>query len=483
MSKISMIAVSKLALDLQNFRTVPQVDEVAAVRAMIAISPDMFWGLLDSLVEDGYLPTENIIVLDEKKGVHTVKEGNRRIAALKLLLGLIDAAAVGVTPNFSLKKQSLTPEWIFENSSVPCNVYGSADADLVDRIVTLTHGKGAKAGRDDWESIARARHNRKMGGKEVALDLLEQYLASGTNLTADQKDRWAGKYPLSVLDEAIKRIAPRCGYASSTALSTDFAKGSYRTSLEHIMHSIGANLLDFPTIRDEKHDFALRYGIPTIASPHPTAPSGLPTGPASAPAGSGQDATGSPTGRPVNPTTTTAPTPTPAPASSPGPRPPPAAVPMADERSMKRALKELKLHGPNRTKIESLRLEIGKLKIKDNPIAFCFLLRSIIELSAKAYCQDHSADGLDSYDKAKNKDKILAKLLGELTQHMTKNGADKIVEKSLQGAMTELGKADGILSITSMNALVHNPNFSVLPSEIPLIFHRIFPLLQNLNKI
>lgn len=150
---------------------------------------------------------------------------------------------------------------------------------------------------------------------------------------------------------------------------------------------------------------------------------------------------------------------------------------------MKRALKELKLHGPNRTKIESLRLEIGKLKIKDNPIAFCFLLRSIIELSAKAYCQDHSADGLDSYDKAKNKDKILAKLLGELTQHMTKNGADKIVEKSLQGAMTELGKADGILSITSMNALVHNPNFSVLPSEIPLIFHRIFPLLQNLNKI
>lgn len=264
-----MIAVSKLALDLQNFRTVPQVDEVAAVRAMIAISPDMFWGLLDSLVEDGYLPTENIIVLDEKKGVHTVKEGNRRIAALKLLLGLIDAAAVGVTPNFSLKKQSLTPEWIFENSSVPCNVYGSADADLVDRIVTLTHGKGAKAGRDDWESIARARHNRKMGGKEVALDLLEQYLASGTNLTADQKDRWAGKYPLSVLDEAIKRIAPRCGYASSTALSTDFAKGSYRTSLEHIMHSIGANLLDFPTFRlSEMRSTTLRFAMAFPPSRH-----------------------------------------------------------------------------------------------------------------------------------------------------------------------------------------------------------------------
>jgi len=42
---------------------------------------------MESLLDDGYSPTENIIVLDNTDHL-VVKEGNRRIAALKLILGL-----------------------------------------------------------------------------------------------------------------------------------------------------------------------------------------------------------------------------------------------------------------------------------------------------------------------------------------------------------------------------------------------------------
>jgi hypothetical protein len=158
------------------------------------------------------------------------------------------------------------------------------------------------------------------------------------------------------------------------------------------------------------------------------------------------------------------------------------AVPMDDERSMRRKLKALKVHGPNRDKIQSLKIELGKLKLKDHPMAICFLLRSVFELSAKAYCEDHKADGLTSYDKAKNRDKVLVAMLRELVNHMTQSGVDKEMDRKLSGAMAELGKQDGLLSTTAMNQLVHNLNYVILPSEIPLIFGRIFPLLEQLNK-
>ncbi len=74
-------------------------------------------------------------------------------------------------------------------------------------MVSLAHAKGEKAARDPWNSVARARHNRDMKKvSEPGLDLLEKYLKQGQNLNGQQKDRWGGEYPLTVLDEAIRKI-------------------------------------------------------------------------------------------------------------------------------------------------------------------------------------------------------------------------------------------------------------------------------------
>ena len=53
---------------------------------MVSMSPDSFWALTESLLADGYHPTENIIVTKKSSKDLTVKEGNRRIAALKIIL-------------------------------------------------------------------------------------------------------------------------------------------------------------------------------------------------------------------------------------------------------------------------------------------------------------------------------------------------------------------------------------------------------------
>jgi hypothetical protein len=48
--------------------------------------------------------------------------------------------------------------------------------------------------------------------------------------------------------------------------------------------------------------------------------------------------------------------------------------------------------------------------------------------------------------------------------------------------MAELATPDGILSVTSMNQLVHSPSFSVSEGHISTVFGNIFPLLEAMNS-
>ena len=157
MPETRSLAVADLQLDLTNFRTVRQETEGDAVMAMVATSPDRFWALTESLLVSGYLPTENILVLQgiEVQPSLTVKEGNRRTAALKLIHGLVDRGHIPIPANIERDIVGLSDEWVQENARVPCVVYRSSDSATVDRIVTLAHGKGEKAGRDQCRDTAR----------------------------------------------------------------------------------------------------------------------------------------------------------------------------------------------------------------------------------------------------------------------------------------------------------------------------------------
>lgn len=138
--------------------------------------------------------------------------------------------------------------------------------------------------------------------------------------------------------------------------------------------------------------------------------------------------------------------------------------------------------GPNREKVVTLLAEAKSLQLHKHQHAFCFLLRSMFEISAKAYCKDHSKAGGPKCEKANGDDRSLVDVLGDITKHLTQNGSDKQMKKALHGAMTELGKSEGILSVTSMNQLVHNPKFSIKESDICRLFHNIYPLLEAMNR-
>jgi hypothetical protein len=449
MPKSKREKVESLNLDLHNYRTVHQSDEEHAINALIGIDPDRFWALMESLLDDGYSPTENIIVLDIAKQL-VVKEGNRRIGAMKLILGL--QASIEVPDHLQNRIDALPTRWRSDNSTVPCAIYSQSESAQVDRLVSRTHAKGEKAGRADWPTVARARYSRDQNNaSEVGLDLLEKYLTSGKNLTTQQAERWAGEYYLTVLDEALPKLAPHLNFKTAAELVSQYP-GKNKKLLDRILYDIGTSQLGFKEIRATSF-FGFAYGL---AAKHQSG--------GGAGAKPGQSGTSS------------------QPATASSKKAQPAAIASNDPKSVRKALKELKILGGERDKIVTLLNELKGLKLEDYPHAFCFLLRSIFELSAKAYCKDHAKSGGPSAQKSDGSDKQLVDVLRDITKHLTTSGADKAKLKELHGAITELGKSNGILSVTSLNQLIHNPSFSILPSDISLMFWNVFPLLREMNN-
>jgi len=279
----------------------------------------------------------------------------------------------------------------------------------------------------------------------------------GTNCTQDQAKRWAGEFPLTLLNEALQKLAPCLSFKSTSELVKHYPSKNKRV-LDRLLHDIGMELLMFPHVRDSSVFFGSRYGVSPVS-----ASTGASTQGAS---GSRPEEAGQESGTSAAGTTTAS-----------GPR----AYASNDPRSVKRALKRFIPRGLGRDKVVTLCNELKNINIEKCPHAFCFLLRSVFELSAEAYCADHQAASGPSMKKGDGSDKHLVDVLSEIKVHLTKNGQDKNMTKRLHGAITELARPSGLLSVTSMNQLVHNPHFLVLPADICTLFSKVMPLLEEMN--
>lgn len=492
MSTHKHLNIKDIKLDLFNYRTVPQKTEVEAVNTMIAIKPDRFYAVIESLISDGYLETENLIILDDNG--YIVKEGNRRTAALKLIHGIYDKDDFSLPDSIKKQIDEIDPEWIKNNTKIPCSIYSVSEKDKVARIVNLTHAKGEKASRDPWTSVAKARQNRnEKKGSEPALDLLEKYLELGNNLTRQQKERWSGDYPYTVLEEALRIIVTRLELNSVKELSEQYPKIKYREPLENIMQAIGLELFGFKEIRSKDSDFAESYGVPKPpVEDTPDSESTQEQSSNDTEANSDSDSQNNNESSDTNDTTNpgephtsssgsgTSDSSSSSTGSSGRTSRRNKATPINDQRTVTNTLKKFAPQGNNRAKLVTLRDELKKLKVKQNPIAFCFILRSMFEISAKIYCEENAIP-LVVTKRGKTKDKTLKQLLQAATGNLTTNNTNQGMIKALHGANSELGKSEGLLSVTSMNQLVHNPSFSIASNDIFTLFNNVYPLLEAMN--
>jgi hypothetical protein len=338
----------------------------------------------------------------------------------------------------------------------------------------LIHAKGEKAGRDQWAAVAKARFNRDVKKqKEVGLDLLESYLNNGKNLSPSQIERWSGDYNITVLDEVLPKIYSLLGCSSVDELFKLYPRKN-QTIIEKILFDIGIEKLGFKELRNKNNFFGLKYGL-TVSSntQHPTPTrtigtsllSSAPSGPQCASAQTGAPGLGRSDKPPAHAV-----------------QRPPNANPSNNPKAVYKLLKDFKPRGNGREKVAALLNEMRNLKIEKHPHSFCFLLRSLFEISAKVYSDQNKDSGCPAMTKSDGNDKRLATGLNDIVSFMTSSSTDRVKLKSLHGAITEISKNDGILSVTSMNQLVHNPKFSIQVNDLCTLFGNVFPLLEELNS-
>ncbi len=145
------LRVDKLLLDAENPR-LPEEHQGASQTALLRYLYDnsALDELVRSLADNGFFEHEPLIaVAGPSRGRYTVLEGNRRLAALKILLGAPEAEEEGIQATL---EEEPSEARLDELGEVSC--YVVADRDEVHKYLGFRHIGGIKT----WSAEAKARY-------------------------------------------------------------------------------------------------------------------------------------------------------------------------------------------------------------------------------------------------------------------------------------------------------------------------------------
>jgi len=457
------LSIKKLSLDLPNYRTVKQKSERGALEALVEINDRPFWALTRSLLTHGYMPTEQIVV-QKQSNKYVVKEGNRRVAAMKLILGLLKSPNVSVPTDIVDQISRLNPAIKKSLSSAPCLVFRANQTKEVDQIITRIHGKSLGEGRVRWEAIAIARHDRDVNkNSQPVLDILESFLNSSTECTKNESSAWTGDYPLSVLAEALTGVVRRLRFESLSDLHSKYPSNKkVKNFIDRIIVDVGRKILTFPKIRDKQSEFGALYGLPPITKPTPSPRALQELNVFPSPNGQESSKGSKFSASPSVPVT-------------------------AASRASNSVASILRNFHPRVTgseKLVTLSGELKTLNLNKCPHAFCYLLRSMFEISAKLYIErNRKRSQLRTHDED-GKELSLKDKLNQVIKHMVKFNPrdDDMLKKRLYSAQSVINDKFSILSVRSLNELVHNTHFITSADHIRSVLHNVMPLLEEMNR-
>jgi hypothetical protein len=164
--EIEHLLLNQLHFDPQNprfSRYFAKVQQPEADIIELMIKNENVQELMGSIGEQGYFVGEPLLVAKDGKNRYIVVEGNRRLAALKLLIGeLVDKELPSIT--HLRKTAKIRPE-----QDVPCIVFEKRSQIL--RYLGYRHITGAKR----WDSLSKARYLEELRNTFFAdLSLTEQ---------------------------------------------------------------------------------------------------------------------------------------------------------------------------------------------------------------------------------------------------------------------------------------------------------------------
>jgi hypothetical protein len=425
----AVLQVGGLLLDPVNPRHEPVRAQDEAITAIIEEQGSKLVALMASIAEMGLSPADRMIVIPEKRS-HIVVEGNRRIAALKLLDNpdLAADTAIERAVNRVAKERSVTI------SEVQCEI--AKNRDEARPWILLRHdGESDGAGTVRWGARQAARFNARPGSQAAkALAFLEAVDAG---------------YPD---DEVMRELAEQVGRERLTTLGRLVADPAFRAraEFEHDddemqFHHDAAAMHDL--IERVLRDLSGDYNVSQLKSKpqrETYIKKNLPKLKAStrlkSPAPLGE--------HPSKP--------------SPEPKPKPKPKPKRPER----LLKGLEIENLG-TRIPTVLAEIQRIKVEDFPNAAGILLRVLLELSVDQVIKDN---GWSYNQKFKER---LRKVLNEVDP----SGKDK----RFTALRTGLQDGTSLYAVATLHSYVHNAYVHPTASDTRRIAANMADFLAELD--
>lgn len=447
-TQIDDIQVLELLLDTSNPRIRHGADQTDCL-ARVLKDEKRFMNLLKDIAQNGLSP-EHVLVSPSGDGKWIVRDGNRRVAALKML------NLPACCPVERLKPQIYQISQLHAGSfpsSITC-LASSNETSILDYLVRKHTGENDGVGQRSWNPFMRSLFNLQHGFPES-----DKRAAQLVMWAEDHGIEVADGFPLTTLTRFTKKeLMSELGFSvENDQLQTTLPEHDAFRLIQRVLMDLetGAKKVDdlFTPEQQRIYVQGIREELgPAPAVPEP--PSSAPTDPVpSSPlrhSGSPSEATDS------NSTAPEGGNHHPAPASTPR-RPPSPTTP-----SWERPCLFVRAHPgfglpAGHIKVANIITELKRLKVKDTPQAVAMLLRTLIELSETHYRETNGVELAGNFHQK----------IARAADHMRVN--NRLNHDQHQAILAQSRAEHGLLHVKTLHGYVHtsafHPNYQTLNSQ------------------
>ena len=255
------VNVTDLLLDLENPRISRAASQEDALQKIIEDQDVKLAILAASIIEEGGLnPMDRMLVIaGPAPGKFTVIEGNRRLAALKVLRTSSIMGTIEVRPNLQRRLGALAREFD-DASTAKLDVWLMADRAAASSWLRQRHtGENQGAGIVDWNGVAAARFR----GADPALQALDLVMKHG-GLTDEERADVNTRFPITTLDRLLSTPAVRALLGvdiSGKKLLTDLPAAQVIKPLTRIIRDLSNQTVNVTALKKKEQQVAYVKGL------------------------------------------------------------------------------------------------------------------------------------------------------------------------------------------------------------------------------
>jgi len=197
------LTIDQLTLDIRN----PRIEEAQgfrdALQKVLVEQGDKLGNLAESIVEEGLSPLDRLLVIaqqpDEGSGYITL-EGNRRLAAMKLMVSPAVMTDLVMKPGLRKKFEALAAKFVRAKVE-PIACVQAPTREIANRWIERRHvGENEGRGVVGWSGLQALRF--KFGDAHPALQALDFVKGHG-ELTPEQQGMIGMNFPITTLDRLL----------------------------------------------------------------------------------------------------------------------------------------------------------------------------------------------------------------------------------------------------------------------------------------